>query len=245
DVVVALAGIGGAGARTLAVSNRAGSSLERGATWALRQRAGEERAVAASKTFTSQMALLARLVTEWSDHEAGRAALDAVPDAVRALLADTAALDRAAARLTHAEQLDVLGRGLSYGPAHETALKLKETNYLHAQAYSSAEFQHGPIASLSAGDPVLLLGLSDASAPTNIEAANRMREVGADLTVISSDPDLLAVANAPAPLPSGLDPLTEAFLMVVAGQWLALQCALQRGLDPDAPRNLRKVTQTR
>ncbi len=245
DVVEALARVGSDGARTLAVSNRAGSSLERGATWALRQGAGEERAVAASKTFTSQMALLARLAVEWADHDEGRAALAAVPQALRDFLADTGAADRAAARLTHADRLDVLGRGLSYGPAHEAALKLKETAYLHAHAYSAAEFQHGPIASLSAGDPVLLLGLHDASAATNLEAANRIREVGADLTVVSADPDLLRVAAAPVPLAPGAHPLTEAFLHVIAGQWLALRCATERGLDPDAPRNLRKVTQTR
>jgi len=245
DVVEALQAFGAAGGRTLAVSNRAGSSLEAAASWALRQRAGEERAVAASKTFTSQMMALSRLIAEWSDSEALKAALEAVPDAVAALLVDTRALDLAAARLTHAEQLDVLGRGLSFGPALETALKLKETSYLHAHAYSSAEFQHGPIASLGAGDPVLLLGLADATAATNREAAARMRDAGADLTVVSADPELLAIANAAVPLPEGADPVTEAFVHVVVGQWLALQLAAQRGLDPDAPRHLRKVTQTR
>lgn len=245
DVVEALQAFGAAGGRTLAVSNREGSSLEAAATWTLRQQAGEERAVAASKTFTSQMMALARLIAEWSESEPLAAALEAVPDAIAALLAETRALDLAAARLTHAEQLDVLGRGLSFGPALEVALKLKETSYLHAHAYSSAEFQHGPIASLGAGDPVLLLGLTDATAATNREAAVRMRETGADLTVVSADPELLAIANAAVPLPEGADPVTEAFVQVVVGQWLALQLAGQRGLDPDAPRHLRKVTQTR
>ncbi|NBC95691.1 MAG: SIS domain-containing protein [Deinococcus-Thermus bacterium] len=245
DVVEALRAMATAGARTLAVSNGPGSSLERVATWSLQQRAGEERAVAASKTFTSQMMVLARLVMEWSDEDDGRAALAAVPPAIHALLADTSALDTAAARLTHADQLDVLGRGLSFAPALEVALKLKETSYLHAHAYSSAEFQHGPIASLGAGDPVLLLGVADASAETTREAARRIAEAGADLTVVASDPELLAVAAAPVPLPGGLPPLAEAFLHVVAGQWMALQLAGQRGLDPDAPRHLQKVTQTR
>jgi glucosamine--fructose-6-phosphate aminotransferase (isomerizing) len=245
DVVEALRAMAAAGARTLAVSNAPGSSLEAVATWSLRQRAGEERAIAASKTFTSQMLVLARLVMEWSDGGEGRAALAAVPTAIQALLADPSALDAAAARLTHADQLDVLGRGLSFAPALEVALKLKETSYLHAHAYSSAEFQHGPIASLGAGDPVLLLGVADASAETTREAAARLAEAGADLTVVASDPELLALAAAPVPLPGGLPPLTEAFLHVVAGQWLALQLARQRGLDPDAPRHLRKVTQTR
>lgn len=245
DVVEALRALSEGGARSLALSNREGSSLEACATWALRQHAGDERAVAASKTFTSQMLALARLVAEWSDSDVLRAALADVPDAVDALLADPSPLDAAAARLTHADQLDVLGRGLSFGPALEVALKLKETSYLHAHAYSSAEFQHGPIASLGAGDPALLLGVADASAASNRAAAARMRDAGADLTVVSADPELLAFAAAPVALPAGLHPVTQAFVQVVAGQWLALQVARQRGLDPDAPRHLRKVTQTR
>ena len=245
DVVQAVRTVTEAGARSLAVSNAPDSSLEGAATWSLRQEAGEERAVAASKTFTSQMMLLARVVAEWADDDSLRRALERVPDVLDRLLAEPLDADHAAARLTHAEQLDVLGRGLSYGPALELSLKFKETSYLHAHAYSSAEFQHGPIASLGAGDPVLLLALRDASLTANREVAVRLKEMGADLTVVSADPDLLALANAAVVLPDDLDPVTEAFAQVVLGQWMALKLAEQRGLDPDAPRNLRKVTQTR
>lgn len=245
DVVEALRTVSAGGTRTLAITNQPGSSLTEVATWALLQQAGEERAVAASKTFTSQLLLLARVVAEWADDAPLRAALEAVPDVLDRVLADTAAADLAAARLTHADQLDVLGRGLSFGPALEIALKLKETSYLHAHAYSSAEFQHGPIASLGAGDPVLLLGLTDATRETNLEAMQRMRDAGADLSVVTADRELQGLANASVPLPEGLAGPSEAFAQVVIGQWLALQVAQQRGLDPDAPRHIRKVTQTR
>jgi len=245
DVVQALRALSERGARSLAVTNRPGSSLEQAADLAVTQHAGDERAVAASKTFTSQMMALSRVVAEWADDATLRASLSAVPDAVEALLGDTAALQRAAARLTHAEQLDVLGRGLSFGPALEIALKLKETSYLHAHAYSSAEFQHGPIASLGVGDPLLLLGLPGPTLETTREAAARVGEAGADLTVVASDPRLLELADAAVPLSAGLEPVTEAFVQVVAGQLLALFLATERGLDPDAPRHLNKVTQTR
>ena len=245
DVVEALRAVSDAGARSLAVSNVEGSSLGRAATWSLCQHAGEEQAVAASKTFTSQMMLLARVVAEWADDDALREALARVPDVLDGMLNEPREANLAAARLTHAEQLDVLGRGLSYGPALELSLKFKETSYLHAHAYSSAEFQHGPIASLGAGDPALLLALADASLDANREVAVRLKDMGADLTVVSADPDLLAIANARVPLPTGLDSVTEAFAQVVIGQWMALTLAEERGRDPDAPRNLRKVTQTR
>lgn len=245
DVVAAVETLARRGARTLAVHNRAGSSLDVACDLSVDTLAGDEHAVAASKTFTSQMMALARVVAEWADDDTLRDALASVPDAVARELADTSAIDRAAARWTHAEQVDVLGRGLSFGPALEIALKLKETSYLHAHAYSSAEFQHGPIASLGPGDPLLLLGAGGVTLATHRTVAERVREAGADLTVVSADPELLAGANAAIPLPDGLSPIAEAFVMVVIGQWLALRLATERGLDPDAPRALRKVTQTR
>ncbi len=245
DVVEGLRALASAGAVTVAVSNRSGSSLERVAAHALRQHAGDEQAVAASKTFTSQMMVLARLVAEWADDADLRDALQRVPAAARALLDDVAAVERAALRLTHASGLYVLGRGLAFAAAQETALKLKETAYIDAQAYSSAEFQHGPIAVVDAGDPLVLFGASDASLDSNAAVAARLREVGADLTVVSGAKPLLEHATAAVALPGERHEVSDAFLMVIAGQLLALALATSRGVDPDAPRNLLKVTQTR
>lgn len=245
DVVEGLTALQDAGALTLAVTNQPGSRLAREADHALAQHAGREQAVAASKTFTSQMMVLARLVAEWAADDDLRAALAAVPPALEALLADVDALERAALRLTHAEGLYVLGRGLSFAAALETALKLKETAYIDAQAYSSAEFQHGPIAVVDAGDPLLLLGTEDASLEGNEAVAARLREVGADLTVLAGAPSLLRHASAAAALPEGMHEVTATFVLVVAGQVLAERLARSRGIDPDAPRHLRKVTRTR
>ncbi len=245
DVVEGLAALQEAGALTLAVTNQPGSHLATQADHALAQHAGEEQAVAASKTFTSQMMVLARLVAEWAADDDLRAALDAVPPALETLLADVDALERAALRLTHADGLYVLGRGLSFAAALETALKLKETAYIDAQAYSSAEFQHGPIAVVDAGDPLLLLATEDASLSGNEAVASRLREVGADLTVLAGAPSLLRLASASAALPEGLHEVTASFVLVVAGQLLAERLARSRGIDPDAPRHLRKVTRTR
>lgn len=245
DVVESLAAMKAAGARTLAVTNQEGSRLAREADHALSQHAGEELAVAASKTFTSQMMALARLVAEWADDGALRRALEAVPEAVDALLAGADTVERAALRLTHADGLYVLGRGLSFAAALETALKLKETAYIDAQAYSSAEFQHGPIAVVDPGDPLLLLATEDASLRSNEEVAARLREVGADLTIVAGAPSLLSHATTSVPLPQGLHEVTASFVLVVAGQLLAERLAASRGIDADAPRHLRKVTRTR
>jgi len=244
DVVAGLRALGAAGATTVAVSNQMESSLQEAADYALYQHAGEERAVAASKTFTSQMMALALLVAHWGEDGALLQALQGVPELMRALLEDPSAAEGAAARLTHARSAYVLGRGLSYGPALEAALKLKETSYLHAQAYSSAEFQHGPIAAVSPSDPVLMLGLDDGTLDSNLEVGKRLRDLGADLTVMSGAAALREVASAAVPLPGGLHGAAEAFLHVLVGQLLALHVTLAKGLDPDAPRHLSKVTKT-
>lgn len=245
DVVGGLTALRRAGATTVAVSNDPGSSLVEAADYALLQGAGLERAVAASKTFTSQLLLLSLLVAHWGEDETLLAALRAVPEAMTALLdGPQDDLKEVALRLTHARSCYVLGRGLSYAPALETALKLKETCYLHAEAYSSAEFQHGPIAAVSPSDPVLMLALTDATAAPNRDAATKLRAAAADLSVIGGDGALRGEATAAVALPAGLHPVTQAFVMVLTGQLLALHLAATKGLDPDAPRHLNKVTKT-
>lgn len=245
DVVGGLRALEAAGALTVAISNDPASSLMQTADFTLEQGAGRESAVAASKTFSSQMMLLSLLVAHWSEDRALLGALTAVPGAMRQVLAGSQeALRRAALRLTHASSVYVLGRGLSYGPALEAALKLKETCYLHAEAYSSAEFQHGPIAAVSPSHPVLMLALNDGTETSNHEAASKLRAASADLSVISSSPLLLTEANAAVTLPENLHPVTQAFVMVLAGQLLALHLAEAKGLNPDAPRHLNKVTRT-
>ena len=244
DVVEGLRALKEAGATTVAVTNAAGSALEATAAFCLRQNAGQERAVAASKTFSSQMMVLALLVTRWSGDEALLGALNSVPALMEDVLENQTAIARAALRLTHAESGYVLGRGLSYGPALEVALKLKETSYLHTQAYSSAEFQHGPIAAVGPGEPIILLGSGDATLESTLLVAKRLGDLGADLTVVSGAAELLDLADAPIPLPSGLHGAGEAFLHVLVGQLLALHLTRAKGLDPDAPRHLSKVTKT-
>lgn len=244
DVRLSLEALEAVGTLSVAITNDSSSPLAKAADHHLDQDAGEEKAVAATKTFSSQMMLLALLVAHWSGDEELLEALRAVPGAMRKLLAERGPVTHAALRLTHAGEAYVLGRGLSYAVAQEVALKLKETTYMGTQAYSSAEFQHGPIAALSAGAPVLLLAGSDDTVESNSLAVARLRELRADLTVASGVGGLLGAANAAIPLPQGLHASTEAFLLVLVGQLLALELTASRGFDPDSPRNLSKVTRT-
>ena len=241
DVVEGLRALRQAGALTIALSNEPESSLVRAADYALLQGAGREQAVAASKTFMTQLLLLSLLVAHWGEDKELLKALYAVPDALAATLeAPHDSLKETALRLTHARSVYILGRGLSYAPALEAALKLKETCYVHAEAYSSAEFQHGPIAAVNPSDPVLLLALGDATRASNLEAAAKLRDAGAALSIISTTE---VTAETVAPLPAGA-PVTQVFTLMLAGQLLALYLASAKGLDPDAPRHLNKVTKT-
>ncbi|HEX7005479.1 MAG TPA: SIS domain-containing protein [Trueperaceae bacterium] len=244
DVRLSLEALEAAGALTVSITNDDSSPLATAADYHLAQGAGEEKAVAATKTFSTQMMLLALLVAHWSGDEELLAALQAVPGAMRELLAEREAVSHAALRLTHAADAYVLGRGYSFAIAQEVALKLKETSYMGTQAYSSAEFQHGPIAAVSPREPVLLLATADHTLDSNSEVAARLLGLGADLTVISSAGSLLAGAHAAVRLPGNRHPVTESFLLVLAGQLLALQLAAARGYDPDRPRNISKVTRT-
>jgi len=243
DVVASLESIENSGATTLTISNKDNSSLAKVADYAINQQAGQELAVAASKTFSSQMMVLATLVAKWSKNQDLAKALENVPAAMAAFMKNSQIKD-AALRLTHAESAYILGRGLSYAPALELALKLKETNYLHAQAYSSAEFQHGPIASVSATDPIILLANNDKTIESNQIVAQKLHDLGADLTIVSSCQSLFKYANALVELPSNMHTVTESFLQILASQLLALNLTISKGLDPDAPRNLSKVTKT-
>ncbi len=245
DVVGGLVSLRRSGAVVVAISNDPDSSLVDAADYTLLQGAGREQAVAASKTFSSQLLLLSLLVAHWGQDDALLGALGAVPEAMtRFLDGSQDDLKQLALRLTHASSCYVLGRGLSYGPALETALKLKETCYLHAEAYSSAEFQHGPIAAVNPSDPVLMLALDDRTEASNAAAAHKLRAASADLSVVSSAQTLRDDATAAISLPAGLHPATQAFVMVLAGQLLALHLATAKGLNPDAPRHLNKVTKT-
>ena len=238
------------GARTVAVTNAAGSPLTEAADVALVTQAGSELAVPATKTYTTQLAALAVLALSMgrgpgpAPPGAGLEALWGVPDAMEAMLEVAPAAEALAGRLTDADTLVVSGRGFAYSTALELSLKLKETCYVTAVGLSYADLVHGPIAILDAGTPALLVAAADGPMlPEMTGLARRIAATGADVYGIGGDHDFAAACRStlsgPA-LPEHLAPLA----LVVPGQLLAEALARARGLDPDVPRGLDKVTQT-
>ena len=243
EIVETLTWAGDCGARTLAITNGADSPVAAAAELAFVTEAGAERAVPATKTFTTQLAALAVLALGLG------AGLDAgllrgVPDEIEALLAGELDLEPVVAELADVQGVVVSGRGLAYSAALEIALKLKEACYLHAMGLSYADLLHGPIAVVDARTPAIVVA-ADAG-PTldgTVDLARRVREAGARAYAIGGGARLAAASTRALPgpaLPEWLAPMG----LVVPGQLLTEALARRLGHDPDRPRGLSKITQT-
>ncbi|HEY3356435.1 MAG TPA: SIS domain-containing protein [Polyangia bacterium] len=244
DLVAVLEEARRQGALTIALTNRPAAPLARAAEHVLDLQAGEEHAVAASKTYTAELAALALLSATLAGDAARLAALETLPAAVAQTLGLAPAIALVAERFRFLERCVVLGRGYNYATAFEVALKLKETCYLIAEPYSSADFLHGPMALVERDFPVLAVAPDGSVADSLREVLAAAAARGAELCVISDRADLAALGRTqirlPAPVPEWLSPVTAA----AAGQLFALALAETRGLDPDRPRGLAKVTST-
>ncbi len=243
EIIETLAWAGDCGARTLAITNGAGSPLAEAADVAFVTEAGVEQAVPATKTFTTQLAALAVLaIGLGADLDAGL--LQRVPDEIEALLDRGFDLDPVVAELADVQGVVVSGRGLAYSAALEVALKLKEACYLHAMGLSYADLLHGPIAVVDARTPAIVLAAD--SGPTlagTVDLARRVTGAGARAYAIGGGARLAAVSNRALPgpaLPEWLAPLG----LVVPGQLVTEALARKLGIDPDRPRGLSKITQT-
>ena len=232
------------GALTLAITNRPGSPLAAAAGHTLPLLAGEERAVAATKTYTNQLCALAMLSAALEGGEARWAELSRVPGLVEQAITLNAGVGEKAARYRYAEHFAVVGRGFNYSTAFEVALKMKETSYLVAEPYSPADLLHGPVAMIDRGFPVLLVAPSGRVLADVAQLAGQLEQRSAELLAISDDASVLGRARVALPLPGGMPEWVSPMVAVVPGQMFAVALAGTRGLDPDQPRGLRKVTET-
>jgi glucosamine--fructose-6-phosphate aminotransferase (isomerizing) len=207
--------------------------------------AGDERAVAATKTYTAQLAALALLSCAMEGDGRRLERLRQIPQTVEQILVEEARIAEAVERYRYMETCVVLGRGYNYATAFEIALKLKELNYLVAESYSSADFMHGPIAVVGSGFPAMVVAPSGKMFNSMRSFAVELKSRGAELLIISDRQDLLGEAVTPLPLPDSLPEWLSPIATVVPGQLFALYLTLAKGHDPDQPQGLQKVTSTR
>jgi glucosamine--fructose-6-phosphate aminotransferase (isomerizing) len=246
EIVETLDWAAGCGARTVAVTNGEGSPLAEAAQLALVTKAGDELAVPATKTYTTQLAALAVLGIGLGA-EVDIADLRRAPEEIDRLIAATEATDalpEIVEELAGVPGAVVSGRGIAYGTSLELAIKLKEACYLHAMGLSYADLLHGPIAVVDDDTPAILVAAgSGPTLPGTIALAERVTAAGAKAYGIGGG-RMLAEASTralPGPdLPEWVAPLA----LIVPGQLLTERLARRLGIDPDVPRGLGKVTQT-
>jgi len=227
------------GALTAALVNAPDSPLARTCEFVLPVAAGPERSVAATKTFVATLAALLRLSASWAEDEELKAAADRLPDR----LVRAAEQDWNAAVPTFASNISLvtIGRGPTLAIAREAALKLKEVCNLHAEAFSGAEFLHGPVALVSLRYPILLLMPTDAAGAGLQELAQDLRRKGA--AVFCAEPG--------EPMPARLPTLasdraeTDAVCLIQSFYAMLIRLAERLGTDIDQPRHLQKITRTR
>jgi glucosamine--fructose-6-phosphate aminotransferase (isomerizing) len=234
------------GGLTVAITNEIESPLATAADLTLLLASGTEHAVAATKTYTNQLLMLAMLSAELGDDRQRRDELDAVPHAVEAALgAGAAAIGELAIRYMNASRFLVLGRGFNYCTAFEIALKMKETSYVLAEPYSPADLLHGPIAMLEYGFPVVVVAPSGNASADAGALMDMLDSRGARVIALSDREDVLARTESNIRLPAGVPEWLSPIVSVVPGQLWARSLAIARGIDSDRPRGLSKVTRTR
>lgn len=238
DIVEMMRSAGQGGALTIAITNFADSPMAQVSDHCLPLQAGEEKSVAATKTFIASVTAGLAVLAGWQQDADLAKAVAALPDA----LAKAVALDWSplSARLVRAESVYVLGRGPGYAVACEAALKMKETCGLHAEAYSAAEVLHGPAALAQSQFPVLALGVQDAALPQLLATAERLAAQGADVFVTGAE----AKGAFTLPTVPDLHPLVAPLVLAATYYAFVEGLARRRGFDPDKPPHLRKVTET-
>ena len=227
-----------AGARTVALTNDPASPLAGGADAHVELAAGEERAVPATKTFTAQLAAVALVAEALGEVPWSAGDWEGLPAMVEELLGDPGPAERAAEDLGDSEELISVGRGYLMCVALEAALKLREATGVRAEGWSAADFRHGPVTVARGDIPLLAVSAAGPAAADVEELAERLERTGTRVVRLADTP------GASLPYPAGLAEPLCTLPATIRAQQLALALALRRGLDPDEPPGLGKVTPT-
>jgi glucosamine--fructose-6-phosphate aminotransferase (isomerizing) len=231
------------GAYTVGITNEPDASMNHLVDETLLMHGGRERAVAATKTFTGQMMLFYMLAQALAVNGTNLS-YEAIPDFAARALEQQPAILELVQRYVFMENCVVVGRGLAYANAYELALKLMETCYVVAERFSSADFLHGPLAMIERHFPVVLFAPPGVMLPGVKDLIRRLSELHADTLAITSDLDAAALSSRAIIMPREIDEFLAPIPYIIPGQLFAALLAEAKGLDPDSPRSLSKVTRT-
>jgi glucosamine--fructose-6-phosphate aminotransferase (isomerizing) len=231
------------GAYTVGITNEPASSMIDLVDETLLMHGGREQSVAATKTYTGQMMLFYMLAEALID---GQSALqyDRIPEYVARALDERARIQELVQRYVFMENCVVVGRGLIYANAYEMALKLMETCYVVAERFSTADFLHGPLALVERHFPIILFAPPGVTRGGVRELMERLRELRADTLVITDDAELARISTHSIRMPEEAGEFLAPIPYIIPGQLFAALLADAKGLNPDTPRSLSKVTRT-
>jgi glutamine---fructose-6-phosphate transaminase (isomerizing) len=232
------------GALTVAITNDTNSPLAAAAAHTICLHAGEERSVAATKTYTASLLAIALLSAAMAQDQTSLEALASVPDLMRQVTDQADTIIQGSERYRYMDACVVVSRGYNYATAYEVALKLKELTYILAEPYSTADFKHGPVALVAQGFPVIAVVPPGRMESELTAFLGELKERGAELVVISGHEPALAKAQWPLRLPAHMPEWLSPMIGVVPGQLLAFGLTLAKGYPVDQPRHIHKVTRT-
>ncbi|MFT6834141.1 MAG: glucosamine--fructose-6-phosphate aminotransferase (isomerizing) [Francisellaceae bacterium] len=236
-----------AGAPTISLVNQVNSPLADASEFVVPLHADTEVAVAATKSYIATLVALIQFSAIYTNNTELLNALEQLPESL-ASCGETN-WDSVINSLEKSQNAYIIGRGFSFPIAQEAALKLKETSSLHAEAFSSAEVLHGPFALVKKQFPAIIFGQNDEALPGVIELTKRMTEMGARTFLCLPDNGSKhsqnIVCSSRLPMPKSLHPRLDPLMSIQAFYIMAARLAIKRGLNPDAPDNLKKVTETR
>jgi len=230
---------------TLAITNETDSPLAGSADFVLDIHAGQELAVAATKTYSTELMAIAMLSAALSGDSTRWDELGWVAGWVNEALKLDETIRQAAQRYRYMQTCVVLGRGYNYATAFEWALKLKELTYIEAEPYSSADFRHGPIAMVAQGFPVMAIAPAGKVLDSMLELLVHLKkDLLAELVVISNTDTALSMAQTPFAIPTDIPEWLSPLVAIVPAQLFSYHLTLAKGFDPDNPRTISKVTET-
>ncbi len=241
DINLVLESAKASGAFTIAITNEEASTMAGIADETMLIHAGREKSVAATNTYTGQMLQFYMLASAVGDK---RLDYNKIPDFTAKALELSEEVKVIVQRYAFMENCVVVGRGMNYGNSYELALKLMETCYVVAERFSSADFFHGPLAIVERRFPVIHFGPTGVTKKSSIDLLNRLHELNADCLSITNDDEIANLSSRSLRMPEELDEFLSPIPFIVPGQLFAAYLSEAKGLNPDAPRSLAKVTKT-
>lgn len=231
---------------TVALTNAPSSPLAQKADHILELCTGPETGVAATKTFTAELMLLAMLSIALKNSAADWSELDQLQSWIKRMLKLNGMIEEQVQRYRYMEHGVVLSRGYNYSTAFEWALKLKELTYIEAEPYSSADFMHGPVAMIERGYPVLMINVNGKLSGDLLETQRFLKhQLSAELITISNLRESLDLSDTSIEIPSDIPEWLTPIVAIIPAQLFAYHLAVAKGIDPEHPRTIQKITKTK